>query len=215
MSEPEEKPGIFGRVKSVFFEPPPPKETPTEQDAPEAEPPSTAPEPQIDAAGAAGASDFAAAYARIAGAADPKTDQVLAAFVDMSSKGLSGQPLATAMAAMISAFGADANAIARTVSERRQAIASTVEAQRAAMQARIAEMGTRAAAVVAAAEEEIGELEERIKDLRGQVAEAQVTVQRADAGEQTTFAAFERQATQKKDELNAFAEFLSGTTPAT
>jgi len=213
MSETEEKRGILGRVKDVFFEAPPPKEPAPEEDgSPATEAPQTA--PPVDAAAVAGASDFSDAYARITGSGDPKTDQVLAAFVDMTSKGLDGQPLATAMTAMIGAFGADANAIAAAVAERRQAIASAVEAQRSAMQGRVAEMRTRSEAVVAAAEDEIGELEQRIKDLRGQVAEAQVTVQRADASEQTTFAAFERQATQKKDELNAFAEFLAGTTTA-
>jgi len=217
MSETEEKRGILGRVKDVFFEAPPPKETDQAADAEEAapQPPAEAPpgEPVAETSGA-GAADFDAAYARIAGEGDPKTDQVLAAFVDMSRQGLEGQPLATAMTSMIRAFGADAKAIAATIAERRQAVASAIEAQRGAMQSRIAEMGARSAAVIAAAEEEIGELEERIKNLRGQVAEAQVTVQKADAGEQATFAAFERQATQKKDALNAFAEFLAGATPA-
>jgi hypothetical protein len=212
MSEQEEKPGLVDRLKNVFFEPAPPKEAPPDEVvSAEAEAPSTVPAPTIDTAGAA---DFDAAYARIAGAADPKTDQVLAAFVDMSRKGLSGPPLAAAMTSMISAFGADATVIAATIAERRQAIAASVESQRGAMQSRVAELGSRSAAIVAAAEEEIGELEGRIKDLRGQVADAQVTVQKANASEQTTFAAFERQAALKDEGLNAFAEFLAGVTTA-
>jgi|GEM_PF-5897255 len=217
MSETEDRRGILGRVKDVFFEAPAPKEAAQEEDdSPAAAP--AAPEPPTDAPAAgvsgAGSADFDAAYALITRGGDPKTDQVLGAYADMTSKGLDGPPLVTAMTSLIRAVGADAAAIAGTVTERRQAVAAAIEAQRGAMQGRIAEMAARTESVVAAAENEIGDLEERIKNLRGQVAEAQVAVRKAEAGEHAAFTAFERQATLKKDELHAFAEFLAGTPAA-
>lgn len=210
MSEPEEKPGLFGRVKNVFFEQASPKEASMEeQDAPQADAPPTAPESPIDAAGA---SDFAAAYAQIAGAGDPKTDQVLTAFADMSSQGLNGPPLVTAMTSLIRAFGADAKDIAVTIGKRMEAIGSAVAGQRNTMQNRVAEHGSRAAALVAAGEEEIQALQARIAKLTDQVARVQAVGQEHDAKEQAAFAAFERQASQKTGELHGFARFLADAT---
>ena len=207
MSETKEERGIFGRVKDAFWAsgeaPPAEEDSPAEEVAPPAVPESTVEQ--------VGATDFAAAYAQIIGDGDPKTDQVMSAYVDMASQGMEGPALATAMTSMIRAFGADAGAIAHNVTLRMQAIASAVETQRARMQGRISELETRSATTVAAAEEEIKELQARIATLSEQVTRAKATVQEAQASERGGFAGFERQAAQKTAELKSFSDFMAGT----
>ena len=213
MSETEERRGILGRVKDAFWTSEEPQ--PEEDAATEPEPsPAPAPTPEA-AADSAGAADFAAVYAQIAGAGDPKTDQVLGAYADMSSKGMEGAPLATAMTSMIRAFGADAKDIAVTIGKRMEAIGSAVAGQRSAMQNRVAEHGSRAAALVTEGEAEIEKLQARIATLTDQVARVKAKVQEHDAEEHATFAVFERQASQKTGELHGFAEFLNGATAKT
>lgn len=150
---------------------------------------------------------FSELYARLGALGNPLTDPLLTAFTQMAPS-LKGDPLVTAMKAMMQGMNIDLAAVFSTLGQRLAALGQTLTNENGKAGSRKANRDQDLAAFKEQSLATIADLERQIAELRQSLADKDNETVQANAGDFGTMKAFEQKVAAEQARLTELKTFL-------